>query len=162
MKRSRSSVLSTQVQSHLVPQSDRDFTVFSRLKQAYKEKFARYLFGIWSNVPPSMPRSPVFEVAGKRTVLTLSSKEDAVLAVNMSSPTPKFLHLAILNDHNDFVHFSVNRGVRYAIPPSNQSVWKAVSALCAQIPLEFYPAQLQPQPPTSSGVGKKKKLFLRF
>ena len=162
MKRSRSITPVTSSQPQSASVSNSDFIVFTRLKLQYKQRFARYLFSIWSNVPPMVPRSPVFEIAGKRAVLTLSSRENAVMRVNMNSPQAKFLHLAILNEQSDIIHFSINRGVRYPMPPSNQSVWAAVSSLIEQVPFEYYPIQLQPPPPMAESTTKRIRNNLRL
>lgn len=149
-------------------QASADYRAYLNLKTTYRQRFARYLFGVWSNT--TGVRSSVFVVANKRAVLTLSSARTGVYQTNLNKPDPKFLHLAILNEATDAVQFSVARGVPYEYPPSNQSVLRAVSALANFVPLEYLPPQLQPQPvvaasgqnPTKKTKAVQDKNTLRF
>ena len=162
MKRSRENSPST-VRSgaagapRAVAQANADHRAFSNLKTKYRQRFAQYLYSIWANTRGV--RSAVFIVANKRAVLTLSSRKDGVYQTNLNNPDPKFMHLAVLNEATDTVLFSVAQGVPYDLPPTNQSVYRAVASLANFVPLEYLPPQIQPQPVTAaSGENLAKKI----
>ena len=129
--------------ARVVAQANSDYRTFSDLKTKYRQRFAQYLYSIWANTRGV--RSAVFIVANKRAVLTLSSRKNEVYQTNLNNPDPKFIHLALLNEAADAVQFSITQGVPYDLPPTNQSVYRAVASLANFVPLEYLPPQIQPQ-----------------
>ena len=159
MKRSREdNSTSRRGAARVAAQVNADYRNFSNLKTKYRHRFAQYLYSIWANTRGV--RSAVFVVANKRAVLTLSSRKDEVYQTNLNNPDPKFMHLAVLNEATDAVQFSITHGVPYDLPPTNQSVYRAVASLANFVPLEYFPPRIQPQPimaGSSENLAKRSK-----